>query len=97
MNRATLLSLLESHRDEVKRRFAIKRLSVFGSAARDEMHDGSDIDLLVKFDGPATFDNYMGLLDYLEALLHARIDLATDAMIKPRLRSRVEKDMIHVA
>lgn len=36
MNRANLLSLLASHRDEIRRRFAVRRLGVFGSSARDE-------------------------------------------------------------
>ena len=97
MNRSQVLALLADHRDEIVRRFAVRGLSVFGSAARDEMHEGSDVDILVEFEGPATFDGFVGLKDYLEALLGAKVDLATDAMIKPRLRQRIEKDLRRVA
>ena len=72
-------------------------LALFGSAARDELRADSDIDVLVEFDGPATFDGYVGLKDYLENLFGAKVDLATEAMIKPRLRRYIEKDLLRVA
>jgi predicted nucleotidyltransferase len=97
MNKARILSLLNQHREQFKKRFAVKHLSLFGSAARDEMREGSDIDVLVEFDGPATFDAYIGLKTELEALFHAKVDLATEAMIKPRLRKYIEKDLVRVA
>jgi len=97
MNRATILDLLNKHRDELLNRFGARHLALFGSAARDELRDDSDIDLLVDFDGPATFDRYVGLKDYLEDLFGAKVDLATEAMIKPRLRRHIEKDLLRVA
>lgn len=97
MNREQVLSVLNGHRDEMRQRFGVKHLALFGSAARDELRDGSDIDLLVEFEGPPTFDGYMDLKDYLEALFGTKVDLATDAMIKPRLRRHIEKDLLRVA
>jgi predicted nucleotidyltransferase len=97
MNRDQVLSVLGQHRDEMQRRFAVKDLSLFGSAARDELRDTSDIDVLVEFDGPATFDGYMGLKDYLEAIFGVKVDLATEAMVKPRLWQQIEKDLLRVA
>ena len=97
MNRATIVNLLNKHREEFLNRFGARRLALFGSAARDELREGSDIDVLVEFDGPATFDRYVGLKDYLEDLFGAKVDLATEAMIKPRLRRHIEKDLLRVA
>jgi uncharacterized protein len=97
MNRATILDLLNQHRDEFLIRFGARHLALFGSAARDELRADSDIDVLVEFDGPATFDGYVGLKDYLEDLFGAKVDLATEAMIKPRLRRHIEKDLLRVA
>lgn len=97
MNRATIVDLLNKHRDEFLNRFGARHLALFGSAARDELRDDSDIDVLVEFDGPATFDRYMGLKVYLEDLFGAQVDLATEAMIKPRLRRHIEKDLLRVA
>ena len=97
MNRATIVDLLNKHREEFLSRFGARHLALFGSAARDELREGSDIDLLVDFDGPATFDRYVGLKDFLEELFGAKVDLATEAMIKPRLRRHIEKDLLRVA
>ena len=97
MNRAKILELLNKHRDEFMHRFGARHLSLFGSAARDELREDSDIDVLVEFEGPATFDGYVGLADYLEQLLGRRVDLVTEKGLKPRARRYVEKDLIRVA
>jgi uncharacterized protein len=97
LNRAEVLSLLESRREEIRHRFSVDSLSLFGSAARDEMRADSDVDVLVRFAGPVTFGAYMGLLGYLEELFQTKVDLVTEAMIKPRMRAHVEKDLIRVA
>jgi len=97
MNRAMILDLLNQHRDEFLKRFGTRHLALFGSAARDEMRADSDIDVLVEFEGRATFDGYVGLKDYLEDIFGAKVDLATEAMIKPRLRRHIEKDLLRVA
>jgi uncharacterized protein len=97
MNREQVVSALNQHRDEMQRRFAMRHLAIFGSAARDELREGSDIDVLVEFEGPPTFDGYIGLKDYLEALFGTEVDLATEAMVKPRLWKYIEKDLLRVA
>ena len=97
MNRAMILDLLNKHRDEFMHRFGARHLALFGSAARDELREDSDIDVLVEFEGPATFDGYVGLVDYLEQLLGRRVDLVTEKGLKPRARRYVEKDLIRVA
>ena len=97
MNRAMILDLLNQHRDELLKRFGARHLALFGSAARDELRVDSDIDVLVEFDGPATFDGYFDLKTYLEQLLGMPIDLVTEKGLKPRARRHVEKDLIRVA
>jgi predicted nucleotidyltransferase len=93
MNKSKILAPLNSHSEEIMRRFAVKSLSLFGSAARDEMREGSDVDVLVEFDGPATFGGYMGLKDYLEDLARrVTVDLVTEKGLKPRARRHVEQD-----
>ena len=97
MNREQILALLAERQPELAARFAVKRLGLFGSAARDELREESDIDLLVEFEGPATFDGYFGLKDHLEALLGRPVDLVTERGLKPRARRYVEKDLVGVA
>ena len=97
MRRDELLALLRQHFDETGRRFGVRSLALFGSHARDTAGPDSDVDLLVEFDGFATFDGYMGLIEYLEALLGRHVDLATPEALKPRVRPCVERDLIRVA
>ena len=96
MNRDEILETLRAHRDELRKRFGVKSLAVFGSVARGEERPESDVDILVEFDGPATFDRYMDLKFFLEELLKRPVDLVTRRALKPRLRPYVEKEAIYV-
>jgi len=97
MKRDEVIRQLRDHRREVGDRFAVRRLALFGSTARDEASEHSDIDVLVDFEGPATLRGYMGLKEYLENLLHCRVDLVTEPAVRKELRPHVEKDMVDVA
>ena len=97
MNRDIVIDKLSKHSGEITRRFAVRRLALFGSTARDEASEQSDIDLLVVFEGPATLRAYMGLKQYLEGLLDIRVDLVTEAAVREELRPYLEKDLVDVA
>jgi uncharacterized protein len=97
MRRAQAITLLRERLPDLRRRFAVSRLAVFGSVARDEATERSDVDVLVDFSGPATFDGYFGLKEELEAVLGARVDLATRAMLKPMIKPRIEGEAVDVA
>lgn len=72
-------------------------MKLFGSVARDEAGAQSDVDVLVRFVGPATFDRYMGLKQLLEDLLGRRVDLVAERALRPELRPRVERVAVRVA
>ncbi len=97
MNRDQVLASLRDHRAEMERRFGVATLAVFGSVARDEATSESDVDVLVEFDGPPTFDGYMGLLEHLEEILGTKVDLVTTSGLRPRVKPYVEREMIRVA
>lgn len=97
MQREAILSTLNARADELRERFAVTSLRVFGSVARNEARGESDVDVLVGFSKPPTFKNFMALRFYLEDLLGARVDLVTENGLKPRVRPYVEKDAIRVA
>lgn len=75
----------------------VSSLFLFGSVARGEARPDSDVDLLVDFDGPATFDRYMQLKFFLEDLLQRRVDLLTRQAVRPELRYLIEQDARRVA
>ncbi|MCK4600462.1 nucleotidyltransferase family protein [Candidatus Bipolaricaulota bacterium] len=74
----------------------VKSLALFGSLARGDAGPESDVDILVEFQGPSTFDRYMDLKFFLEELLNRPVDLVTRKALKPRLRPYVEKEAIYV-
>lgn len=96
MKRAEVVSLLQTHMPEMKERFGVRDLALFGSASRDTAGAESDIDILVAFDGPANSNRYFGLQFYLEDLLGETVDLVTDKALRPELRPFVEQEAIHV-
>ena len=70
-----------------KEQYGVKRIALFGSYARGEQNDSSDIDVLVEFIKEAvTFDNYMDLKFDLEDLFQKKIDLVIFEDIKPALK-----------
>ena len=71
-------------------------LTLFGSFARDEASATSDLDLLVRFDGPATSQAYFGVQFYIEDLLGRRVDLVTDEALRAEIRPYVEREAIDV-
>jgi hypothetical protein len=97
MSRAELLILLGGQRETLRRRYGVKSLAVFGSAARDAMSATSDIDVLVEFDTPPGFDRYFDLKFFLEELIGRPVDLVTRGGLRNELRARVEAEAINVA
>lgn len=96
MRRDEVLRLLESHRADL-RQFGVKSLRLFGSVARDEAAEDSDVDLLVSLEGPPTFSSFMKLRIFLEDLLGTKVDLITERGLRDRVRPYVDKDAIRVA
>lgn len=96
MNRASILERLSAEAPGLRERYGVRSLALFGSMARGDDREESDVDLLVTFEGKATFDNFMGLKLDLEDLLGRRVDLGTPNTLRPEMRARVEKDLIHV-
>ena len=76
--------------------FGVTQLWLFGSLARQQSRDDSDVDLLVRFDGPSTSARYFGLQFYLEDLLGRPVDLVSDRALRSELRPFVERDAISV-
>ena len=89
--------MLGQHKPILAERFGVTRLALFGSVARGTAVPGSDIDLLVEFDGLATPDRYFGVQFYLEDLLGRAVDLVAERALRPQLRPYVERDAITIA
>jgi len=95
LTRDDILRALSANRAELTR-LGARRLGLFGSFARNEAREDSDVDLLVDLDHHS-FDRYMDLKLYLEDLLGRRIDLVLSDRIKPSLRERILGSVIDAA
>jgi predicted nucleotidyltransferase len=96
MQRDIVLTTLKQHRTAL-RKLGVRSLALFGSVARNEATSISDIDIVVEFETPITFDRYMDVKFYLEDHLGEKIDLVSWNSLKPQIRAQVEQEAIHVA
>ena len=96
MNKQVVLTKLKSRIEEIRQRFSVRNLSIFGSIARDESTDDSDVDVLVVLNREGSFDLFMDLKLYMEDLLGVKIDLVTDKTLRPQVHRVTEQELIHV-
>ena len=95
MTRDDIMHRIREH-DDFLILHGIKRIGLFGSYARGEQREDSDIDLLVEFDeGKKSFDNFMDLSFFLEDILGKRIDLLTLESVSQFMRPYIEKDVYY--
>jgi uncharacterized protein len=97
MRREEAISALRAYLPEIRREFGVRRIALFGSTARGEAEEESDLDILVDFEKDPTFLSFMGLKAFLEDHLGRKVDLVTSDALKPRLRPIVEREAVDVA
>ena len=90
-----ILKILRQHQPELQRKYPIGRLGVFGSYARGEANEKSDIDIAVEIKGPMGL-NFIAMADEIEALFGIKTDVVPKRSIKSEYLPFVEKDMIYV-
>lgn len=95
MTRDQILETVRSRTDDL-RRLSVRELALFGSHARQDAGDESDIDFLVEFE-QKSFDNYMAVKELLESLFTMKVDLVIKSAIKPRLREAILREAVRAA
>ena len=96
MNRDEVLNVLRAHKAPLAQRFGVVDLALFGSIVRDQATDDSDVDILVRFDSPATSKRYFGVQFYIEDLLGRPVDLVTDKALRAEMRPYIEREMVNI-
>jgi uncharacterized protein len=95
MTKKQILEYLSMHKSEFQKKYGVEEIGLFGSYARDEAKEDSDVDIFVSMQ--AKFDNVMGLKYDIEASLHKKVDLMTKhKYMKPFLLQMITKDVIYV-
>jgi uncharacterized protein len=93
----TIADLPRLRRNDIVRvaaRYGARNIRVFGSAARGDFSPSSDLDLLVDLDPDRTLMDLGGLLMELQEMLQVRVDVATEAMLRPKVRQRALADAV---
>ena len=90
-----ILETLRVHLPELQKKYPIGQLGVFGSYARGEAGEESDIDIAVEIIGPMGLD-FISMADEIEDLFGTKTDVVPIRSIKPQYRGHVEKDIIYV-
>jgi len=89
------IDLIKAHESELQTRFGITTMRLFGSVARGENRDDSDIDLFVTM--PPKMYNYIEAVQYLEGILGCSVDLICNHRnLRPFFRQQIERDGINV-
>ena len=89
--------ILQEHKNYLVEKFGVMEIAIFGSYARGEQREDSDVDLIVDFkEGWKTFDNYMNLKFYLEELFGKKVDLVIKSAINPRIKPFIIEEAIYV-
>ena len=91
-----ILAELRSVLPTLRAKYGVVRLSVFGSAVRDEMDSDSDIDLLVEFERAPGFFMFVKIEDELSELLQRKVDLVMKQALRPRIGRRVLAEAMSV-
>ena len=88
--------ILRKHKKELKERYKVKSIAIFGSYARNEQTEKSDIDIMVEFYEPIGL-KIVDLKDYLDSILNVKVDLITKNSIQnPYIKKSIEEDLIYV-
>jgi len=96
MNKQTIIESIKSEKAFLQKHFGVEEIALFGSYARGDEKEDSDVDILVKMK-VKTLRNYIGIIDFLQEKLKAKVDLVTNQDNLPeRFQRLVKKDIIYV-
>ncbi|KKU73278.1 MAG: polymerase beta domain protein region protein [Parcubacteria group bacterium GW2011_GWA2_47_26] len=80
----------------LKAKYHVKKIGIFGSFVRDEQKKGSDLDILVEFETPIGFFDFIRLENLLSRTLRKKVDLVSKKAIKPAVKKGVLKEVQYV-
>jgi predicted nucleotidyltransferase len=96
MNKESILAFLKKYKEQKKQEYHIKKLGLFGSFARDEATQDSDIDIIVDLSKPNLF-NLCGIMLDIKEHFDKNIDIvAIREDMKPNLKKRIDKEALYV-
>ncbi len=96
MTQAELLKKLTDVKSELKQQFGIEEFALFGSYARDEANEDSDVDIAILKSSKKNFFLRMKAIEFLKAQLQVDVDMGYFDSMKTFIKNRIKKDLIVV-
>ena len=97
VNREEILEKLRELKPLLEQEYGVVKLGLFGSVARGDNTEDSDVDILIEVKRPKfTLFDFVGLKQFLEEKLNCKVDLVMERAIKPRLRKSILSEVIYV-
>jgi len=90
--------ILKEHKKDIKKKYEVKKIGIFGSYIRGEEKRRSELDILVEFEKNAKIDllGFINLGNYLSNLLGRRVDLVEKKCLKPYIGRRILQEVVYV-
>ncbi len=96
MNKDEIITFLATNKQEIKDKFGVTRIGLFGSYARGDFKINSDIDIAVEIESGNKFRSFFGLKNYLENELKNKVDLGIESSLKPIAKKYILQEIIYV-
>ena len=87
---------LGTHKEELKEKYKIKEIGIFGSYVRGEQKGKSDLDILAEFEEPVSLLDLVRTENYLSELLDTKVDLVPKKDVRPELKERILKEAVYL-
>ncbi|MBU0599271.1 nucleotidyltransferase family protein [bacterium] len=88
--------ILVNHKKDIKEKYSVKEIGIFGSYVRGEEKQKSDLDVLVEFDDSIDFFLFLELEEYLAELIGVKVDLVMKKVLKPRIGIHILEEVVYV-
>ena len=95
-NLERIISILKEHKAELKEKYGVKEIGIFGSYVSGEYKEKSDLDILVEFEEDAKIGllKFVNLENYLSDLIGFKVDLVEKSALKPRIGKNILGEVI---
>jgi predicted nucleotidyltransferase len=96
LNFERIKNILKEHKEELKAKYQIKEIGIFGSYVKGKCRKGSDLDVLVEFEEEADIDllKFVNMENYLSDFLGLKVDLVEKSALKPRIGKHILKEVV---
>jgi len=95
LDKTRILNILKEMKKDIKSKYKVKSIGIFGSYVKNMQKDSSDIDFLVEFERSADLFHYMGLIFFLEEKFNRKVDVISKPALKEDLRENILQEVVY--